>query len=157
MFFSECISSSIHAPPEIYPERSAEAGDAGCCWWIPFSNYENSRLEESFAHVEATLREKGPFDGVLGFSQGAALASMLAARHHLSGDTLFRFIVVVAGFIPDMSPHFNSDIKIKTPSLHVYGTGDQVIVPSRSQTLAQFFENPVEVQHEGGHFVPANA
>lgn len=36
-------------------------------------------LDEGFAAVARTLKEEGPFDGVIGFSQGAALAAMVAA------------------------------------------------------------------------------
>ncbi|KAJ5124218.1 Serine hydrolase FSH [Penicillium bovifimosum] len=36
-------------------------------------------LEEGLASVARTLQEEGPFDGVIGFSQGAALAAMVAS------------------------------------------------------------------------------
>ncbi|CAG8053791.1 unnamed protein product [Penicillium nalgiovense] len=51
-------------------------------WWRR-SNTANPPLyigiEEGFAAVARTLKEEGPFDGVIGFSQGAALAAMVAA------------------------------------------------------------------------------
>lgn len=51
-------------------------------WWRR-SNTANpplyTGLEEGFAAVGRTLKEEGPFDGVIGFSQGAALAAMVAA------------------------------------------------------------------------------
>lgn len=36
-------------------------------------------MEEGFATIKETIRDKGPFDGVIGFSQGAALAAMVAS------------------------------------------------------------------------------
>ncbi|KAJ6133324.1 hypothetical protein N7471_008539 [Penicillium samsonianum] len=51
-------------------------------WWRR-SNTANpplyTGLEQGFAAVARTLKEEGPFDGVIGFSQGAALAAMVAA------------------------------------------------------------------------------
>jgi pimeloyl-ACP methyl ester carboxylesterase len=51
-------------------------------WWRR-SNTANPPLyidiEEGFASVARTLQEEGPFDGVIGFSQGAALAAMVAS------------------------------------------------------------------------------
>ncbi|KAJ5372603.1 Serine hydrolase FSH [Penicillium concentricum] len=51
-------------------------------WWRR-SNTANPPLytgiEEGLAAVARTLKEEGPFDGVIGFSQGAALAAMVAA------------------------------------------------------------------------------
>ena len=42
-------------------------------------------LEESLQAVEEAFAEHGPFDGVLGFSQGAALATMLCQLLHRGG------------------------------------------------------------------------
>lgn len=39
--------------------------------------------EESHRHLERVLLQQGPFDGVLGFSQGAAVAAVLAAQQWL--------------------------------------------------------------------------
>ncbi|KAJ5565911.1 Serine hydrolase FSH [Penicillium sp. DV-2018c] len=51
-------------------------------WWRR-SNTANPPLyidlEEGLAAVARTLQEEGPFDGVIGFSQGAALAAMVAS------------------------------------------------------------------------------
>ena len=37
-------------------------------------------LEGSLERVEREFDERGPFDGVLGFSQGATLTTLLAAK-----------------------------------------------------------------------------
>lgn len=36
-------------------------------------------MAEGFARIRETIRDQGPFDGVIGFSQGAALAAMVAS------------------------------------------------------------------------------
>ncbi|KAJ5780490.1 hypothetical protein N7457_005650 [Penicillium paradoxum] len=51
-------------------------------WWRRPATVEQplyTGIEEGFAAVARTLKEEGPFDGVIGFSQGAALAAMVTA------------------------------------------------------------------------------
>lgn len=38
-------------------------------------------LVEAYEYIYSIIEEDGPFDGVMGFSQGAALASSLIIRH----------------------------------------------------------------------------
>ncbi|NXE30235.1 OVCA2 Esterase, partial [Ardeotis kori] len=116
-------------------------------------------LEESLSAVAAALAEHGPFDGLLGFSQGAALAAMVCALR-ARGDPRFpvAFAILVAGFA-SRSPahgHFYRD-PIALPTLHVVGDADAVIAASLSRELARRFVEPVVLTHPGGHFVPAAA
>lgn len=37
-------------------------------------------IEESFQKIEETFRDRGPFDGILGFSQGGVMACMLHSQ-----------------------------------------------------------------------------
>ncbi|NXX99701.1 OVCA2 Esterase, partial [Centropus bengalensis] len=117
-------------------------------------------LEESLSAVAAALAEHGPFDGLLGFSQGAALAAMVCALR-ARGDHRFHtvaFAILVAGFA-SRSPahsHFYRE-PIALPTLHVVGDADAVIAAPLSRELAQHFVEPVVLSHPGGHFVPAAA
>ena len=52
-------------------------------------------LDESLELIRQTCQRQGPFDGVLGFSQGATLAALLC----LTTD-LFQFAVLFAGYVP---------------------------------------------------------
>ncbi|KAM4797007.1 esterase OVCA2 [Rhinophrynus dorsalis] len=138
-------------------------------WWFsnPLNNSFNameevtscSGLEDSLQTVAKAFAELGPFDGILGFSQGAALVAMICSLKQ-QGDTRFQFnfAVLVAGFKSRSCEHqqyYQEPIVI--PSLHVYGETDRVIPGDMSQELASHFENPVILTHAGGHFVPASA
>ncbi|NWR90203.1 OVCA2 Esterase, partial [Furnarius figulus] len=116
--------------------------------------------EESLSAVAAALSERGPFDGVLGFSQGAALAAMvcaLRARGHPRFPSL-RFAVLVAGFASRAPAHRHFyRHPIALPSLHVVGDTDAVIAAALSTELARCFVEPVLLAHPGGHFIPAAA
>lgn len=120
---------------------------------------EPEGLEESLSAVAAALAEHGPFDGLLGFSQGAALAAMVCALR-ARGDPRFpvAFAILVAGFASRAPAHGHFYREpIALPTLHVVGDTDAVIAAPLSRELAQHFVEPVVLSHPGGHFVPAAA
>lgn len=72
-------SSSSSAAASNSPSTSEEENFG---WWLRTSDgpvvvYDG--LARTFAFLAGILRAEGPFDGVIGFSQGAALAGMLAS------------------------------------------------------------------------------
>ncbi|XP_074869434.1 esterase OVCA2 isoform X2 [Carettochelys insculpta] len=116
-------------------------------------------LEQALETVARACAELGPFDGLLGFSQGAALAAIVCALQQ-RGDARFpfRFAVLIAGFKSRAAPHgryFREPIA--APSLHVLGESDRVIPAALSRELAAHFREPAVLSHPGGHFVPAAA
>ncbi|KAM8975229.1 esterase OVCA2 isoform 2-T2 [Pelodytes ibericus] len=143
-------------------------GDELRGWW--FSNPQNSfnameeakecsGLNESFQTVAKAFTDLGPFNGIVGFSQGAALVAMLCALRQ-RGDTRFPFdfAVIFAGFKSRAAEHEEYyQQTLAVPTLHVYGETDRVIPGNMSQELACHFEKPVTLTHVGGHFVPASA
>ncbi|XP_029467883.1 esterase OVCA2 isoform X2 [Rhinatrema bivittatum] len=116
-------------------------------------------LEDTLALLGQVFAEQGPFDGVLGFSQGAALGAILCALKQ-RGDSRFpfHFAILVAGFKSRSVEHqgYYQDL-ISVPTLHVYGKVDLVIPGDMSQKLASCFREPVILTHQGGHFLPASA
>ncbi|KAJ5613763.1 hypothetical protein N7528_007417 [Penicillium herquei] len=70
--------------PGYEPSETAETEDSieAYGWWRR-SNTANPPLytgmEDGLASVAKVLKEEGPFDGVIGFSQGAAMAGMVAS------------------------------------------------------------------------------
>ncbi len=127
-------------------------------WWI--ASEDNRRYEgfdASLSFIEGVCREQGPFDGVLGFSQGATFAAVLAAMqpHPVMS---FRFVVCISGFPSRADAHaaFVRPSSIAVPSLHLYGEKDALVTPDRSQQLFELFDPASSriVKHGGGHFVP---
>lgn len=118
-------------------------------------------LQEALGAVAGALSSLGPFDGLLGFSQGAALAALVCALGQ-AGDPRFplpRFIILVSGFCPRglvlKEPILKSPLSL--PSLHVFGETDRVIPAQESVQLASRFPGAVTLTHSGGHFIPAAA
>ncbi|XP_026825459.1 esterase OVCA2 [Ooceraea biroi] len=114
-------------------------------------------FNDSVALIEKTFVEQGPFDGILGFSQGAAFVSILCAmRQKKKLQIEFNFAVMISGFKSLCAPHaeyYNEEIDI--PSLHVYGTNDQVIPTVMAEQISCLFHNKKEMRHDGGHYVPS--
>uniref|UniRef100_A0ABK0LFP2 Esterase OVCA2 n=1 Tax=Rattus norvegicus TaxID=10116 RepID=A0ABK0LFP2_RAT len=118
-------------------------------------------LEAALETVAQALDKLGPFDGLLGFSQGAALAAFVCALGQ-AGDPRFplpRFIILVSGFCPRGLDHKEPILQspISLPSLHVFGDTDRVIPSQESMQLASRFLGAVTLTHSGGHFIPAAA
>uniref|UniRef100_A0A3B4UW50 Esterase OVCA2 n=1 Tax=Seriola dumerili TaxID=41447 RepID=A0A3B4UW50_SERDU len=119
---------------------------------------ESLGIEESVSFVREALKAQGPFDGILGFSQGAAFVAMLCSlqEQKLEPEFNFRFAILVAGFPSACKEHqkfYNTSLQI--PSLHVFGLEDRVIPDNMSRELLPSFQDPQVLTHPGGHFVPA--
>ena len=79
---------------------------SGYGWWFntedhTFKAIEPSDLsvgfEESVAVIEKTFKEVGPFDGILGFSQGASFVSILCAMQQKKRNELFILFFYATG------------------------------------------------------------
>lgn len=136
-------------------------------WW--FTSEDNSYqsriktdfcigLEDSLNLVTKVIAEEGPFDGILGFSQGAAFSAIICGL--IEKDALpfkINFAIIVAGFKSLFDGHKELYSKSVTiPSLHVIGESDEVINNERSKELVSVFEDNTVLMHPGGHYVPAS-
>ncbi|TMS37053.1 hypothetical protein L596_004071 [Steinernema carpocapsae] len=113
-------------------------------WWFSkaqktFSSWDETEIAEGFEFsvrdVLQYIKENGPYDGIMGFSQGACMTHLLATMNKKSTagaentEKLFKFVIIVAGFKSlslvhnDQNTVFISNL----PSLHIYGTGDEGI------------------------------
>uniref|UniRef100_A0A7N0UYP9 Rhodanese domain-containing protein n=1 Tax=Kalanchoe fedtschenkoi TaxID=63787 RepID=A0A7N0UYP9_KALFE len=118
-------------------------------------------LDISFSYLKSKFSQEGPFDGILGFSQGAAMAALLCARREmLSEEISFRFAILCSGFAVQLS-----EVKpnsINCPSLHIYGSDqdkDRQIARQSSSDLAALFEKGCSdvIQHDSGHIIPTRS
>ncbi|CAK9820813.1 Esterase AGAP003155 [Anthophora plagiata] len=114
-------------------------------------------FENSLTLVEKTFQECGPFDGVLGFSQGAAFVTLLCSMQQKNLLQIkFDFAIIISGFKSMCAPHaIYYDEKISIPSLHIYGKTDQIIPIEMTEELSEMFINKRSIIHEGGHYIPS--
>ncbi|KAL5546922.1 hypothetical protein UlMin_006609 [Ulmus minor] len=121
-----------------------------------FTEYTN--LEECISYLCEYITSKGPFDGLLGFSQGATLSALLLG-YQAQGKVLkehppMKLFVSISGSkfrdpsICDVA--YKDTIKVK--SVHFIGAKDWLKLPS--EDLATAFDNPLIIRHPQGHTVP---
>ncbi|CCI44819.1 unnamed protein product [Albugo candida] len=121
-----------------------------------------SRVNETIDYISKLCTEQGPFEGILGFSQGGMLAMMLLQLQTAGSNNYgfqFKFgIFIAAGISQDQNYNRSNldDALIDIPTVHIMGRSDAVVSIDRSEVLAKQFSNPVVFIHEGGHYIPAN-
>lgn len=143
-------------------------------------------IEDAFDEVAKVLKAEGPFDGVIGFSQGACFAAVVASllegesrrkafqegqslsKHAIPYPKSFqdlehpplKFGIVYSGFIPPGERYeaiYNPPIQ--TPLCHFIGSLDSVVEEARTQKLVDAAGGNDKTQvvvHPGGHFVPTS-
>ncbi|XP_050225798.1 rhodanese-like domain-containing protein 6 [Mercurialis annua] len=115
-------------------------------------------LDVSVEYLRTVFSKEGPFDGILGFSQGAAMAaSVCALERRLKGDINIRFAILCSGFALQLSDV--KSVTINCPSLHIFGSTlgkDRQIANQASRDLAASFEegSSVIIEHDSGHIIP---
>ncbi|XP_071111444.1 esterase OVCA2-like [Haliotis cracherodii] len=147
-------------------EESSHSDERG--WW--FSHEDDSYsaqdvsecckgCDESVEMVKRSILEQGPFDGILGFSQGACMLSLICCLRERDPDLFkFNFAIFIAGFKSRCIPHESFyETLVTIPTLHVFGDTDKVIPKEMSEALLPCYKEPVILQHPGGHFIPASS
>jgi predicted esterase len=108
----------------------------------------------------------GPFDGVMGFSQGASLAAMVLARARLSNPPLFSFAVFICAGLPYCEDALRvgevkflkaadlEDPLILVPTVHIVGSKDPDVEYGRE--LAKLCQEwgRLTIDHGAGHEIP---
>lgn len=142
------------------PETKIGAGQNWC--WYRATDEKPPRysgLAESLDQLQRFCDSRGPFDGVLGWSQGAAMAAMLAAAQQNGGgyDFGLRWLVLCGGFMPGaalVKPWFETPLAF--PSLHVVGKKESEFMRRRAVQLRHAFVDSAWLETPLGHRMPVN-
>lgn len=132
---------------------SIAGGDFG--WWhgtFPSSRTRFSGWSLTAAWLEALPLER--FDGVFGFSQGAALVGLLTGMRDDLG-----LAVMAGGFVslePEHRPLYEAVSRSRIPSLHLIGASDSIVAPPESRSLVDLYTDPVVAVHPGGHEIASD-
>ncbi|KAL4703208.1 hypothetical protein ACJJTC_004884 [Scirpophaga incertulas] len=153
----------VSAPHKVLNEDGGGDED-GRSWW--FNAEDNTfsgkclggpaiGFEDTLQLVENVVQDYGPFDGLMGFSQGACLVGLLAGMQQKGYlPYTFKFAIFASGFRSGSLVHKGFyDEEIELPSLHVYGESDSIIPKEMSESLISLFTKPVVAEHSGGHYV----
>jgi hypothetical protein len=131
----------------------ADADMARRAWWRGHSGMDQYDGWAQSHEMLTQMWREHQFDGILGFSQGAAAAAMLSA------ELKPKFAIFVSGFVPrDHEAAASLLVGVSdVPSLHVFGNTDELVVPERSRALSELFEGSTTLEHPGGHHTPSGA
>ena len=161
----------------VYPD-APKLASGSASWWnaldalpaadgapsVGAKHYEG--WEQTRAWAIAYFAQQGPFDGVFGFSQGAALTALLvglrafAAVPTADRPLLFNRAMLISGFVSNDPKHaelYESKRSFELPSLHLIGRSDRIVPRAASLALAARFAAPTVVEHDGGHVIASNA
>ena len=122
--------------------------------------------------LDAYVTEEGPFDGVIGFSEGAALAAMLTMRKSRQANLSrqiglpFKCAIFFSGGVPaDVRALERGELRlldgtedeelIDLPTAHIWGRNDKEY-PTFGPVLHRLckFDSRFMYIHNGGHEVP---
>ncbi|KAF4960433.1 hypothetical protein FSARC_10493 [Fusarium sarcochroum] len=112
------------------------------------------------------IAEEGPFDGVLGFSQGASLAAMIMVRARHANPPPFQFAIFFCAGLPYSEKALRAgELKflrvedttgpiIHVPTANIFGTKDPDV--SYSKALVDLCQpwGRVVLDHGAGHEIP---
>jgi len=167
-----------------FVEGPHSTGGDGRAWWnLPpgvrtFEATELEGIEESLA----LLDRRWPFDGVMGFSQGAMLAAVACGRGIKGGNRPSVAILVGAAWptargddvrklmrVENAAADADGEMRNAVPeslagvvppsdplvrSLHVVGKQDTMNPPAQAMRVAEAFFCAELLEHPGGHVVP---
>lgn len=128
--------------------------------WFQFNKEftEYTNFDEGIAHIEDCMIKQGPFDGLLGFSQGAiisaALPGLQAAGMALTKVPKIKFLIIIGGAklrSPLLVEKAYSS-PIKCPSVHFLGETD--FLKQYGLELLESFVDPCVIHHPKGHTIP---
>ena len=160
----ECASSSLqqtHPPPsENCRKKFAWLVAPDYCisgefdWKIANGSFDplqylqqTDGFDASLAYLKSVFSQKGPFDGILGFSQGAAMAALVSAQQErLKSEMDFRFVILCSGFAIKLA-EFECQA-MNCPSLHIFGSDhgkDRQIANQLSKALIPHSARTVNV------------
>lgn len=136
-------------------------------WWTypagqrSFTADSYDGAEASIAAVESELAT-GNYRGLIGFSQGAMLAAIVAARDLLGeSDSKLQFAVICGGAMPKpydalMSRLREAPPSASMPTLHCLSGADSINPPALGEAVAGCFRHPAAelLWHDAGHQMP---
>lgn len=110
-------------------------------------------IDESVNKIKQYIQTNGPFDGVIGFSQGSVMTTILLGLNIYP----FKFAWIIGSYSPT-DPEYILYDKIKIPTLHIWGLDDSIVTFDRSEkNYNNYPENKEKYVHDGKHVIPINS
>ncbi|AMD18563.1 HBL339Wp [Eremothecium sinecaudum] len=162
---SPVLTTTVDIPDNIGENKIKTM--SGVYTWVLYDYLKKEHYlpQESVEFIREYVLRNGPFEGVIGFSQGASFGGYLVTDFNgILGLTEqqqppLKFFINFAGFkfYPEKYQEQYRKNPIQIPSLHVQGDLDTI---TESASVRDLFESCVQgsrtfLKHGGGHIVPS--
>lgn len=95
------------------------------CWWVHTEDGQYKGFKEAIEYVVTHIKENGPYDGIIGFSQGAAMSAVIS---NIIGSSIpshghFKVSVLFSPFaftLPVNNNETMTEINAEVTNLHDY-------------------------------------
>lgn len=143
------------------------------CWWDPRNQHEYEGFEQSYEYIVKHIDENGPYDAIIGFSQGAGMALILLQKFtfkcclSFSGFCLTQPIdstsILEGNVDPNefkekyqLSPRFAHlyDTNTSTKVFNIHGSNDVVVPKYKSLYVEKVYKDVETFEFDGGHMMP---
>lgn len=152
--------------------------DVNRAWFYHSEISHELDLTEAINTVVSHIKENGPYDGIVGFSQGAALSTILTNKITtlIPEHPEFKVSLIISGYsFTEPDPEHPGELRItekfqdsftpkkdtKTKLMFIYGEADQAVPCVRTKYLIDLYkkvgvsDDDISVfTHPGGHMVP---
>ncbi|KAI1383544.1 serine hydrolase FSH [Hypoxylon trugodes] len=154
----EFVEGVLKAPMGEGLEALSSPGQSFYAYYDP---KDPSTLFQTIDHLDRYISTEGPFDIVMGFSAGAALAALYILDRQRRGEpSPFKCGIFLSSAVSKAESAFlglegGSDNLIRIPTVHIWGSEDST-APTGGEDLCRLCDPNVRftVVHDGGHEVP---
>lgn len=168
-------------PFEMDDEKWQATQDAGVnkAWFYHSEISKELDLTDAVNTVADHIKVNGPYEGIVGFSQGAALSTILTNKitELVPTQPEFKISVIISGYcFTEPTPENKNQLRItekfksdftpnkdsKTKIIFIFGSSDQAVPAVRSKYLYDIYKRArpdspellKAFEHPGGHMVP---
>ena len=107
-------------------------------------------------YLDGLVAAQGPFDGMVGYSQGGAMTVLYAAQR----PSYLSFILTFCGFLTDnhygLRGLVTANSPYTMPAFFYAGSADTISTPAMVQAAKSHFTGSVYSEDGGGHAVPTS-
>jgi len=130
-----------------------------------YGDYSNSSAQNAMDYLYQIMEKDGPFDGIVGYSEGATVAATLLLHEQRRFERegripMFKCALFFAGW-PPMTPEFDgivladeTDLTITIPTCHIIGSLDPYLAGSLALYNICDMDTAILFDHAKGHTLP---
>ena len=127
-----------------------KAEETGLAFWRPNGNVA-SDIDQSLVYIHDYIQNHGPFDGVIGFSQGSSVITLYQSKYNVQ----FKVAVTISASQIVSKLTMDTLNTINTPCLHICGVNDDICPSELSlQYMTRAYSKLTVYKHNGAHGIP---